>query len=36
VLPFFVRSESPLGLPACLYKTKRVVWTLEDAAKKVG
>jgi hypothetical protein len=35
VLPFFVSSQSALGLPACLYKTKRVVWTLENDAKKV-
>jgi hypothetical protein len=35
VLPHFVRSQSPLGLQACLYSTKRVIWTLEEAARKV-
>jgi hypothetical protein len=36
VLPHFVRSQSPLGLQACLYSTKRVIWTLEDAARKAS
>lgn len=35
VLSQFVSSESPLGLLACLHTTKRVVWTLEDAARNV-
>jgi hypothetical protein len=35
VLPLFVGSKSPLGLSACLNSTKRVIWTLEEAARKV-
>lgn len=36
MLPLFVRSKAPTGLPACLYKTKRIVMTIDDPEKKVG